>query len=356
MRALIEVRRALLFAGAVSFIVFCSGCSDKGVEPKPQPEDFKVYFATATGPPKLFSYHSISRQIDSVDLPWPAGGGVTVSANGNRLYLNDGLRIRVVDARTLSPITELVYSYRSVAVSPDDRLVALTGKGITILRTSDYSAVFSDTDVALEGHFSADSRAFYCPVGWHPDNPGPPVAYRVTFGRKCPQVTRRTFLDGGVGSIVPSLDQTKWFLYIQFGLWRSVFEVYDVASDSIIFRKLLIPGYGEIALTPDGRKVIISNPGRSGTDPPPPLGFTIFDVRENRVAHEIIDTAFFSSDMWRSVPACLAVTPDSRWLFMMSAIMTNQVVYLYDLSANRPVDRWDGDSRAFMNLSVQLSR
>jgi hypothetical protein len=342
------------------FSLLVVSCHDKGVEPNGVPIDYRVYFSSeTTGSPKLFAFHTTTLAIDSTSIPFGSLGGVTVSANGDRLYINDGIKVHVLDASTLEVITELPYpSLSPVAVSPDDRLVAITGNDLTIFRTSDYSVVFSDTDITRQGMFSSDSRVFFCPAG--ESSLAPRVVYSVDLAHRPYRVNHKAFSDGSVAEVVPSHDNAKWFMYLRIGTLVSAFEVYDVRADSVIFRTALRPGSGRLVLTPDNRYVFYTNPGGGLIGPPPPSGFSVYDVRAN-TAREIIDTSFFDgvygdSVAWWSPPTYLAVTPDGRWLVMMSGMMTAQAVYLWDISAERPVYRWMGYTRQFYNLSVRLTR
>lgn len=348
-------------AAAMGWAVLCGGCREKPVEPKPEPSDNKMYFSSETaGFPKLFALNTTTLAIDSVDIPWGSLGGVTVSARGDRLYVNDGSKVHVINASTMSLIAELPYpSLSPVAISPDNRLVAITGQDLTILRTSDYSVVFFDTNISYNGVFSSDSKTFFCAT--RASSQSDRIVYSLNLSRRPYRVIQKGF-SGSVAHVVPSRDNTKWFIYVSTGIFSSAFEAYDVATDSVVFRKPITPGRGgQIAMTQDDRYVFYSNPEGGLNGPPAPWGFSVYDVRAN-TAREIIDTAFFSgyysgdSLLWVSVPTYLAVTPDGRWLVMMSGLFTAQVVYLWDIPAGQPVFRWMGYPRQFLNLSVKPNR
>ncbi|MBI5266981.1 MAG: hypothetical protein HY851_07080 [candidate division Zixibacteria bacterium] len=350
-------RRASAIASCgLAAIALVAGCKDKAIEPKPA-VDYPVYFASESGSsPKLFVFHPSTFTVDSIASTWGTTGLVTVSADGRRLYLNPGNKVIVVDANSLTLITELPYrSSLPVAVSPDNRLVAITGNDLTILRTTDYSVVLSDTNTTGYGRFSRDSKAFYCTVGW--SGGGWAEVYRVDLSDSNHVVTRKAFPDGVVIHAVESLDETKWFLYLGVATDMSAFEVYDVGRDSIILRKYLSPGTGDLAETPDGRYVFFTNAGYGSTSSvTPQYGFTIFDVESNRVLKEVIDTLFFSSDtLYRlpSPPHYLAVSPDGRWLVLLSSLMSRQYIYLYDISNDQLVHRWMGYPRSYWNISTQ---
>ena len=345
----------LLLAAAIGLSLCIAGC-DKPVEPKPL-TDYPVYFCDPEGTPELFTYHPLTQQVDSIEIPWRPREGITVSADGKHLYLALRTSVVVVETDSLSVIAELQYEPdRPVAVSPDNQLVAITGDDLYILRTCDYAVVFSDTDRTENGYFSSDSRSFYCAAGWSSDSRG--VVYKVDLTDSLFPVTRRPFAEGGVVHVIPSMDESKWFLYLTVQTWISVFEVYDVFKDSIIFREGLTPGYGHIAISPDGKYAVYTNPGRSATDPPAPPAFTVFDIESNAIDTVVSDIDFFSDSTWVAHPNWLAITPDSQWLAILGGSLALRVLYLYDIQKGQLVHRedWGGSGHTFTNLSVQNAR
>ena len=349
-----KVKRALAFlvAGLVLCLLACNG--DKPSEPgppPPTPKDYSVYFcAPARTPPQLFAYHPLTRQTDSVDIHWRPKVGLTISADGKRLYLAQRNSIVVVDADSFDVITELPYKGH-VAVSPDNRLVAITGLDIRILSTLDYSTIFYDTSSTSRSQFSHNSKRLYCV--------GAPGVIKIDLSDTLYQITRKTITTGSVRKVVPSLDESKWFLYLQFNTFTHAFEVYDVLEDSIIFREFLSPGYGQIAITPNGKYVFYTNACRDGTYFPQVLGFTVFDVDANRVDHVVSDNDFFTGSNWIGPPLSMAVTPDSRWLVMLGGCSIAQgVLYLYDIQRGQLVHREfdEGGWNIFTGLTVQNAR
>jgi hypothetical protein len=246
--------------------VWLFGCDDDPTGPKP-PKDYPVYIGDLAGP-RLFTYYPRARRVDSAAIPWEANWGITASADGRCLYLATDSNVVVIDPVTRGVLTELPYRRsRSVVVSPDNRLVAITGNDLFILRTSDYSVIFSDTDMTEDGRFSCDSRTFYCAAGWSTTSTG--FVYKVNLACGHPLVERVHTSPGGVLEVVPSRGEAKLFLYVRYGSGWCGFLVYDVVADSMIFSDDLIPGSGEIAITSDGRYVFYTNPGVHAGEPPP---------------------------------------------------------------------------------------
>ncbi|MBD3258836.1 hypothetical protein GF377_10410 [candidate division GN15 bacterium] len=323
-----------------------SGCNDKSVDPPDDPDtldpvvkDYPVYFCQPDLDERIYVFHPTSREIDSTDIPWRPVRGITVSADGKRLYLAQWASVIVVDTDSLGFIAELPYAPKTpVAVSPDNQLVAITGNDLHILRTSDYSLIFSDTDRTVYGRFSADSRRFYCAAGWSPDKAG--FVYKVDLSDSLLPVTRKAFQNRGVTQVIPSPDESRWFMYQSLpGNWAFAFEVYDVASDSIIFHDALVPGAGHMTMSPNGRYVFYTNPGLSAVDPLPVVQFTVYDVEANELSQVITDKSFFVDSVSYKPPNTLTVTPDSRWLVALGGSMALSVLYVYDIEGGEFVYR-----------------
>lgn len=341
-----------LGVGIMAIAICVAGCDcDKPTEPKPEElKDYAVYFWGDGNTKKLFEYHPTTKVLDSFDLAYMPYKGVTVSADGSRLYLADRNSVVVLDTDSFSFIAELPYHSNSpVAVSPDNELIAVVGNDLQILRTSDYSVDFSDTSGVWSGRFSADSKTFYCLSNG---------IYRLDLSNDSFPVVRKSFANRGVIHVVPSTDQTTWFLYHHLpSTFVYAFEVYDVALDSVLFSEVLVPGAGEIAITPDGRYAFYSNPGTLLIGPPAPSEFTIFDIRNNSV-DEVVETSHVIDSLTPHMflVGSMAVTPDGKWLVLLDALPSHQLL-LYDLERRSFVDyKFLGNDKDLMNLTVQYAR
>ncbi|MBN1211104.1 MAG: hypothetical protein JXA92_00875 [candidate division Zixibacteria bacterium] len=313
-------------------LAFLWGCDDDKPNGPVEPKDYPVYFCDPVGsPPELFTFYPIARRVDSIDLNWlPVT--VMLSADGKILYFNNEDSYLAVNAADMSVIAELPgYVW---GVSSDNRFIAVSNNGVKILRTSDYSVFFEDSTVtAHSGVFTCDGKRYYSSTSNR--------VYRVDLSDSNHSVTQFEFTDGGVVQVIPSIDETKLFLYIGIRTWLSAFEVYDILEDSIIFRDYLVPGYGHMAISPNGKYVFYTNPGRSGTDPSHLFGFIIFDVEANQIDRVVVDTNFFTGPNWGAPPGLPVVTPDSRWLVMLGGILNYGILYLYDIQTGELVHRED---------------
>lgn len=348
-----------LGVGIMVIAVCLAGCDcDKPTEPKPEElKDYSVYFWDAASTNKLFVYHPTTQQLDSSDLAYEPTKGLTVSADGERLYLAQVNSVVILDTDSFHFVDELTLVPKwPVAVSPDNRYMAIMGDDLNILRTSNYAVVFSDTDMTENGWFSSDSKRFYCAGGWSPDMRG--YVYTVDLSDNSFPVLRRPFAHGGVVHVVPTIDESKWLLYMNLpGLYTSAFEVYDVSLDSIVFSEVLVPGAGEIAITPDGRYAIYGNPGTIMMGPPPPSEFTIFDIQANTIESRVQTIHVVDSLTPEFFPVgSMAVTPDGKWLVILNALAPHRLL-LYDIERRAFEDYiFTGNNKFFMNLTVQNAR
>lgn len=119
--------------------------------------------------------------------------------------------------------------------------------------------------------------------------------------------------------MIPSHDESKWFLYRIVNHNISTFHVYDLDLDSLVFRHDFAPGKGDIEITPDGRFVFYTNPGGMNSDVPAPSHFKAFDVERNEI-HRTIETTSPRPQQDGQHVGRLAITPDGRKLVALNAI------------------------------------
>ena len=344
---------ALVAAAALLFAALClTGCEDKGTNsPKPEPvKDYPVYIGDINRS-TLFTYYPVSRRMDTAMLPASAQRGITLSADGKRLYLAARTYVSVVDVATNTVITTLPYSSGDwVSVSPDNRLLAVPSSGLHLLDAATYEVVFEDTIPVLHCEFSRDSKRLYCAEG------GTDRVYEVDLTDSAFTVTSTDVGNGTVYYVVPTPDEAKLLLYRRLGTWVYSFEVYDVAQDSIIFSEAFAPGGGRVAVTPDGKYGIYTYPGVTGTDPPPPGTFTVFDIATNEIHAKVSIFDYVDSFGAAVPPIHPAFTPDGRWLVLSGGSqMLQQALFLYDLQDEKLVDYVDlGRNAMLTNPTSQL--
>jgi hypothetical protein len=292
------------------YLAGCDGESPAGPVEAGE-KDYVVYFWDGTSDLDYYGYHPLTGELDTFTTPYYAWlGGIKASADGKLLYVATSVDVAVVELDSLKLITEIPYRAKwGVAVSPDNRLLCLQGPGIRILSTADYSVLYEDTARGVAGcDFSANSSRLYCAGGGTGYS-----AYVLDIRNGFSGSVKEFDSSAIIWDILPSPDESKWFLYRKASSW-CVFEVYDVAADSIIFRQYITYGWGEMAVTPDGRYVFFTEAGTFQDG----LGkwyFTVFDVDRNRISRLISTTGIKDGLNPAYMPLGeLAITPDGRWL------------------------------------------
>ena len=234
-------------------------------------------------------------------------------------------------------------------------MIGITGNDLYILSTRDYSVIFSDTVKCKSGEFSYDCTHFYCSFGASTTTSG--ETYIVDLSDTLHPVTSR--LPAAAGSVlqtVPTHDNSRLLRYAVIQKPLCSFDVYDVQSDSVFFTDYLEPGYGEIALSADGRKAFYTNCGNTSSDyPPAPGTFTVFDIETNTIQDTIsgYDYPPVLQSGCSSPPGIMAVTPDGRWLvFLGGGQIGFCSLYLFDLKEHTFVDYVDFSSQNVILKSV----
>jgi hypothetical protein len=252
----------------------------------------------------------------------------------------------LLNAKSLSFIRELPYTARwGTMVSPDHRLVAIIGDGLTILRTSDFTEVFVDTVKTRDGVFTADSRTFYA----HGRDRGD--LYWVT-PLPCNPVLNYRELQSGVMYISPLRDGHRLVLYLY-----NYFVMYDIVADSNIFVQPLWPGNSNLGVTLDEKYAFFSNTSTPFGD----LGTTdlyVFDIEANQICDTIVIDDFMDSTGATIAYGVgrMVFTPDGRWMVAHNAQEPVQLL-LFDLENHSVIDfRRFGNNYWFGNISVQLIR
>ena len=292
---------------AVLILITC----EKPFEPVP-PLNYVFYFNDGGYFDKYYRYYSATQSVDSIIIPYDSRRGMAVSPDGKRLYLANRTNCSVVDADSLQLISQIdIESSGGVAVSPDNKYVALLGDDLRILSTIDHSLIFQDTDDTQNGVFSSRSDKFYCAGGWAGGATLLPYVYCVDLSDTSYTVTRKTFSNGATVLVIPSIYDDKWFLYLTSGTFDCAFEVYDCILDSIIFSEYLTPGAGDIEISPDGKYVFYTNPGTILVGPPGDGHITVYDIEKNEI-HSRINTP--SQVVAHSIVQHLAISPDGRKL------------------------------------------
>lgn len=343
-----SIKTVILIAGGIlGLSLYFAACSGKKSNEPEEPKDYVVYFQDGGTFNTYYAFHPLTGTLDSFTLPPEHRWDMAVSADGKTLFIPEPTTVAVVDIESETVLDRLPYKANGgVAVSPDGQLLAVLGEDLHILKTSDFSVVFHDTDWVKQGRFGSNSKSFYCGSGGLVT---PRAAYKVALDSGF-TVTRRVFSDGNVSRIIPSHDETKWFLYLYAFRDLSWLEVYDVTSDSLIYREPLVPGIGDFELTPDERFLFYTNSAFQISGVPAPDSFYVFDI-ENNHRHAAIPGFVVNEtgDTLPRSPGEMTITPDGRWLVMAGS--GDGVGGLIAFDVNKMEIYWTST----LNLRVQVS-
>jgi hypothetical protein len=230
--------------------------------------------------------------------------------------------------------------------SPGGQYVALPGDSLRILRTTDYSLVYTFPQRTYGGHFGlSEDRYYYAFDGVVNviELSDPYGAPRVVFTN-----------EGYLSRVLTTPDESKWIMYGTLNMYQSIFLVYDAEKDSVIFSYPHTPGHGDIALSRDGKLAFFTNPGNlTGA-----LGdshITVFDVEANRIDRMIptfqYEITTQPPDLWMR---SMIVTPDNRWLIALEEFTTPSF-FRYDLKEEREVS-WRLIRKGIEKMSIQSMR
>jgi len=355
---IIAPRLAVIISVCVGLTVVLFACCDRENPFKPPPDteekDYKVYFADADHPYTYFAYHTATGVLDSFTLPYRCDSGFAVSPDGTTMYLHTAHSVVVVDLDSLTLRAEhtLETKGNQMSISPDGAFLGVLHTELTIVRTSDFSVVYHGAAYSFNGIFSSDSKTFYCATI---DEQNYIYLNRIRLGDSL-SVDSTYFADGATWRIVPTRDESLWFLFLW--IWNDifVFEAYNTLTDSVIYRMGFAPGHGDMEITPDGRYVIFSQPGRLNSDVPPPPYFTIFDVCANDIFREVNTTQTDNEGNPVYFPVGeLCITPDGKHIIGTRGIVGGHI-FDFDLQKMRFVNYlFIGDSRALIGLTCQSS-
>ncbi len=302
---------------AVAIAVWCAcllGCGDNGTGPQPPAEkDYRVYFKdNGVQESQYFAFHTLTGQVDTLNIDFDPDAVPTVSADGKFLYLAGSKTIGVVDLATGKVVSELSHGASRVIVSPDGRLIAFSSDSLYVCNANDLTTLFTiDTTAALMA-FSRDSRFLYG-LSYSGDT----ASFLVNLNLNDTGISFHRLPSAVASHLRPIAGDSLFCYYEDRGTCLERFVVFDLTNDSILFSDMLVSG-GGTAQTPDGRYVFYTEPlNPSGCWPHPEI-LRVYDVQLNRVAR-IIDTRCVNPDL----PDCdrhtfwlnsLCVTPDGRWV------------------------------------------
>jgi DNA-binding beta-propeller fold protein YncE len=314
------------------------------VEPRGGERDYSVYFGDLQSDVK-YEYHPRTNSIDSFLIPGSINSFLSISPDGKNLFAWGNQQIIKYDLAT-SSVIQFWPRAGSIVVAPDGNMAAVFDGDFYLIAMRGGTVLYHDTSRFFLGAFSRDSKAFYATR-----------YYQVS------QVIRID-LRHGIHSDSLEVDQTlsyaieadangDGFFLLSQEMETDVLAHYDWGGHSSDWRQPMLPGEGDIQLSPDGKILYISNPGpliNSGQpSADPPWTITGLDTEQFDTLFEISTITNFDGDTVNRTFAVgpIAITADGEWMFgvcrgrgpMLSInLQTRSVVHAFQFESRYPSD------------------
>ena len=328
-----------------------SSCGDDNITGSSGDRSFTVYLMEYTSENTVYGYNTGTSEVDSFYFPYSTRTNpFVVSPDGELFYLSNGSHIVIIDAESKTAIDSFPCDIDGEvkAISPNGRYIAMVDDEVGIINLDTRSIIYrKDCGQSYSAVFTGDSKAFYY-IGEGSGDDGPLT--RVSTENPS-DITWYNFSDGGIYYMVPSKDDSLWyvFLFVGYPLDYSYFRVYDPINDSTLFDTLFAPLGGQIEVSSDDKNVFFTAPGTVFSETPAPYKVMVYNRRKNSTV-EPISTREIGEDE-RSINAgALYVTPDNQYLLIGSSL-TVSAVGVYDIRAKEFVDYYYvGGSRMIQDL------
>jgi hypothetical protein len=117
-----------------------------------------------------------------------------------------------------------------------------------------------------------------------------------------------------IRKVVPSRDRKWLFMFRHIYNSHMYLDVYDREGDSLNFRDLVAPGYGDMAVSPDNKYLYFTGPGNIFDWPPVSYSFARYSIREHKIDSFIVAGSCLFGEPTGVMGSDLAMTPDGRYL------------------------------------------
>ncbi|MEW6051815.1 MAG: hypothetical protein AB1644_12250 [Candidatus Zixiibacteriota bacterium] len=304
-------------------------CSDHGTDPPPEPVDYVAYITDEFDTRHVYGYHVESGLIDTIWTGADARWGIYVSPDGKRLYLASDAGVSVFDLG-LDMVVHTIESHgtRGAALSPDGQFLAVCASDFQIVRTVDFSVAYSDTFELSAGSFTDDGRAFFGASG------SVSGVYCVSFDGEDTVIAAVPTAAGLLKEVTRSCGDSLFYLNLTTGSFSSQLIALDPDTDSALYVEDVVPGHGDLQMTPTGDMLFYTSPGTALFGPPTPRAFFVLDVPNLTRVATVSTTGLINQngDTVRYFnPSSLAITPDGRRLVVISGL-TNAHFLVFDVA------------------------
>ena len=255
----------------------------------------------------IYRYIPAKNELDTIFIP-ELFNYFEVSKVEEKLLLHKNGITKVYDTESQQIIGDLPFFGR-LSYSPDSQLIAISdGTELNIINADNFSVDYHDTSNIVSTSFTNDNKKLFC---FKTESPNV-----VILDRENNYARIEKQIDSLGGRPIPSKDGTKIFILKHIGWDDSVFEVYDMITDSVIFTHYHSPGHGFMTMTPNGKYVFYTNPGTLLHGTPPQTYFNAYNVETNQL--EFINTTWYPDPEIDSLAGMyaqeVAPTADGQWL------------------------------------------
>jgi hypothetical protein len=302
----------------------CPVCSAPPTEPV---SDYDVYI-TGQYANTVYVYNTARKAIiDSIPLHDSLCiGSIAVSGDGRHLliasyilFTSGSANVTVIDL--ISRDTILTYSnlIRSainteIEVSNTGKYIAVhDGNDIHFLDGNTFDVLFSDTLDIHSGRFIGNDSLFYCE--WTGRE------YGIYDMAAESLVMKTKYVDNygnspWIWGIQPTHDGSALFMFVRYGAYANWFVSYRPTLDSIGVRYRMGPPGGNLRISPDGKTILVSDPGFLEAEMPGTYMLIAVDAANDGIT--IVSPGYTNDGSYIVLPGDIAFTPDSRYATVAS--------------------------------------
>jgi len=331
----------------VSFVVgmLCISCDDD-CPACPDPEeivsDYDVYLS-GLGLAPIYKYNTRAMTITDSIIPETYVNDIAISSDGRHLlvaYTSGEHQLVVYELETMDTV-HLARAAESFEVSNTGKYIALfTGGYMRFLDGSTYEILFTPGLKINGGRFLLDDTKFYC---LDRDN-----NIRIYDMESKSLDTMIQYVDNnGISpelyGIQPDATGGKIFFFGAYYpyIYTDTLLAYDIELDSTTFAYHTSPPGGDIRLTPDGKLIIVSDPGSVFIEQYGTMDMIYVNPETDELV-SVIPSPRFNSH-FGIMPGLFTITPDCRHTVVASAagawafgMIDNRVHSYVDLNIYEP--------------------
>jgi hypothetical protein len=342
---------AVIAAIVAAGIFWLSGCDEEcPICPGPEPvSDYDIYVGGWLPGNPIFVYNTRLQAItdsmivaDSAEL-WD----LEVSGDGKYLLLAtyDWYRAKhcmltIYDLATMDTVKNHVGGNK-LEVSNTGKYIAVFGykvDSIAFLDGVTFEPYFTEKRAFMNGRFSTDDSKFYCVSRTN-------EIFIYDMAAKALDTVLYYYDNDGyfmaITAVQPSLDGTRLYLLASYNSVFHCIMSYLPEYDSSVLQYWIGPPGGDIRLTPDGKYVIVTDPGYMDMDEIGSENIIFIDTKTDAVVALISGPFGLCGGQFSGIlPGELAILPDSR--FTMVATKSYEAFGMIDNRLHQFVDIENG--------------